>query len=107
MSISRLFSVIGDTNVLQNMTTLNMASRESMKKAQVIPCPPLSEFESSLSSIRAESTVCIYAGITGHLLGAPEGNTIYSTIDPVLSHLRDLLFSLCSARPSLQVVHSG
>ena len=85
------------------MTTLNMASRESMKTAQVISCPPLSELESALSSVRAESSVCIYAGLTGHLLASPEGNTIYATIDPVLSHLRDLLFKMCTVRTSLQV----
>ena len=104
MSLSRLFSIIVNSNVLQNMTTLNMASRESMKKAQVISCPPLPELGATLSEVRSESTVCIYAGLTGQLLCATEGNTIYATIDPILAQLRDHLFKLCSARPALQVV---
>ena len=86
------------------MTTLNMASRHSMKKAQVISCPPLTDLAATLNEIRSESTVCIYAGMTGQLLSATEGNTIYSTIDPILAQLRDHLFKLCSVRPALQVV---
>ena len=101
--MSRLFSIIGDSNIRRNMTGLNIASRDSMKTAQVISCPPLSELESALASVRSESNVCIYAGLTGHLLASPEGNTIYATIDPVLSQIRDLLFKICSVRPSLQV----
>ena len=33
MSVSRLFTIIGDSNVRRNMTGLNVASREAMKKA--------------------------------------------------------------------------
>ena len=36
MSQLRIYSVKGDKHVLQNMTTLNMASRKTMKKSQVI-----------------------------------------------------------------------
>ena len=104
MSQLRLFSVLGDSNVIQNMTTLNMASRESMKKAQLITCPASKDLPSAFEQIRAESNVFLYAAITEHLLAVPEGNTIYSTIDPFFCELRDLLFSLCSARPDLQVV---
>ena len=43
--------------MLQNMTTLNMASRESMKKAQVISCPLLPELEATLSEVWSESTI--------------------------------------------------
>ena len=103
MSMSRLFTIIGDNNVLQNMTSLNTASRESMKKAQIIPCPPLSTFEAALNGIRSESSVCICAGITDHLLSARECSTIYGTIEPVFNQLRDQLFKLCSDRPALQV----
>ena len=104
MSQVRLFSIIGDKNVTQNMTTLNMASRVAMQQAQLIPCPALPDLPSALNSVRHESVVLIYAGITEHILGAPEGNTIQSTIDPVLCQIRQLLFDMCLARSDLQVL---
>ena len=104
MSQLRLFSVLGDNNVVQNMTTLNMASRESMQKAQLITCPALRDLPSAIDQIRSEANVFLYAAITEHLLAAPEGNTIYSTVDPIFSEIRDILFKLCVSRPDLQVV---
>ena len=104
MSQLRLYSVLGDTNVVQNMTTLNMASREAMQKAQLITCPALRDLASAVDQIRSEANVFLYAAITEHLLAAPEGNTIYATVDPVFREIRDVLFKLCVSRPDLQVV---
>ena len=104
MSQARLFTIIGDRNVTQNMTTLNMASRVAMQKAQVIPCPALQDFPTALNAVRPESAVLVYAGITDHLMAAPEGNTIQSTIDPVLCQIRQLLFEFCLARSGVQVI---
>ena len=98
------FSILGDRNVIQNMTTLNMASRESMQKAQIISCPVLSNLPSAIGEIRADSNVFVFAAITEYLLAAPEGNTIQSTVDPVYRDIRDRLFRLCAERPHLQVV---
>ena len=36
MSISRVYTIIGDANIRRNMTTLNIASRDIMKKAEVM-----------------------------------------------------------------------
>ena len=88
MSVSRLFTIIGDSNVRDNMTALNIASREVMKRAQIISCPPLSGLGSSFSEIRPETDVCIFAGMTQLLLSTSECSTIYATIDPVLASIR-------------------
>ena len=47
-----MFSIIGDSNVIDNMTSFNMASREVMQKAQVITCQPLENLDTSLLEIR-------------------------------------------------------
>ena len=47
-----VFTIVGDANVRDNMTTLNMSSREVMRKAQVLTCPPLSDLSSVLKEIR-------------------------------------------------------
>ena len=53
MSISRVFSVIGDRNVRDHMTTLNIASREAMKGAEVLSCPSVSNLATVFSEIRS------------------------------------------------------
>ena len=52
---SRVFSIIGDRNVLDNMTSYNTASREVMQSAQIINCPALSELANAFLEIRLVS----------------------------------------------------
>ena len=91
--MSRLFSIVGDSNVRRNMTGLNIASREAMKSAQVIDCELISSLEAALAEVRAESTICIVAAITGFLLSPGDCGTVSSTIDPVLVKLTGHSFS--------------
>ena len=49
---ARMFSVIGDRNVLDHMTSFNIASRENMKSAQVIRCPILNEASNAFQEVR-------------------------------------------------------
>ena len=65
--MSRLVSVVGDSNVRRNMTSLNMASRESIKNAQIIDCANISSLDSALASVRKESSLCIIACITNFI----------------------------------------
>ena len=101
--MSRLVSVVGDSNVRRNMTSLNMASRESIKNAQIIDCAIISSLDSALASVRKESSLCIVACITDFLVMAGECGTILSSIDPVLASFSQKLTSFCSSRQSLQV----
>ena len=55
--MSRLISIVGDANVYRNMTGMNVASRESMKNAQVINCVPPASFDAAFQEIRPESEV--------------------------------------------------
>ena len=101
--MSRLFSIVGDSNVRRNMTGLNIASRETMKAAQVIDCTSLLSLEASLTEVRAESNVCIVAAITDFLLASGDCGTISAAIDPILDGFSKRIFSFCNARPTLQV----
>ena len=47
-----MFSIVGDSNVVDNMTSFNTASREVMKSAQVIPCPVLNKIPEAFQVIR-------------------------------------------------------
>lgn len=104
MSISRLFTIIGDGNVRRNMTGLNIASREGMKSAQVVPCDALSTLSTSLAEVRAESNVLIFASITEMLLSAEDCGTLASTTDNLITQVRDLLNTFCRQRSGVHVV---
>ena len=106
MSVSRLFTIIGDANVTRNMTGLNVASRETMKNSQLLACDTLASLEGCLSQIRPESSVCIIAAITEMLICADSTGTVSSSIESVLSAFKAKISLVCSTRPSLQVVVS-
>ena len=101
--MSRLFSIVGDSNVRRNMTGLNTASREAMRTAQVVDCDVLASFEASLNEVRAESKVCIVASITNFILASGDCGTINSAVDPVLDSVSKKLTQFCNARLDLQV----
>ena len=106
MSVSRLFTIIGDGNVRRNMTGLNIASREVMKKAQVIDYLGVAPFETALQEIRPESSVCIIAAITDALIVNGFIGTIAGTIDPSMMSFRDKIGQCCVSRPDLQVCYA-
>ena len=103
MSISRLFTIIGDANVRRNMTGLNVASRETMKKAQVLACDNLAGLDQALADVRAESEVLIVSAITDMLLAADDTGTIASSIESVLNSFKSKLISLCINRKNVMV----
>ena len=47
-----MFSIIGGSNVVDNMTSFNTTSRDIMRKAQVIPCPALEKIVEAFQAIR-------------------------------------------------------
>ena len=101
--MSRLFSIIGDSNIRRNMTGLNVASRESMKTAQIIDCTTLPNIDNSFHEVRAESEVLILAAITDFLISGGNCGTIFSTIDPILATFTTKVMTFCAFRPNLQV----
>ena len=105
MSISRLFTIIGDGNVRRNMTGLNVASRETMKNAQIIDYLGVGSINVALQEVRPESQVCIVAAITDLLVSGGDCGTIFASIDPPLTSLRDRIVAFCITRPTLQVCH--
>ena len=103
IKMSRLFSIVGDSNVRRNMTGLNTASRESMKSAQIIDCEALATFEAALNEVRAESNTCIIASMTVFVLSGGDCGTIASSIDPILAAFTAKINAFCSFRLDLQV----
>ena len=103
MSVSRLFTIIGDSNVRRNMTGLDIASREAMKKAQIIDYNGVTPFASALNDVKKDTNVCIIAAVTDLLVANGDCGTIASSIDPVLTDICAQLSSFCVAHPNIQV----
>ena len=98
-----LFTIIGDSNVRRNMTSLNVASRTSMKTAQVLDCANLASLDSCFQEVKAETEVLIVAAVTEFLLSGGNCGTILSTIDPVLATFASKIINFCAFRPHLKV----
>lgn len=104
MSQANVYSIIGGNNVKRNMTSLNIESREVMKSAQVLSLSGLSSMSEVFASVRVESNVCIFAGVTELLSDAESTGAILSTVDPVLSEMMNQFRAFCNARPDLRLM---
>ena len=99
--MSRLFSIVGDSNVRRNMTGLNIASREAMKSAQVIDCELLSSLEAALAEVRAESTICVVSCITNFLSSSSGSDSAAHRVEPVLLEVLEKLTEFSTLRPDI------
>ena len=100
---AQLYTVVGDTNVRRNMTTMNVASRVAMTNAKVIDCLTLSRFAETLNSVSADTTVCIVQCLTSFLVACQDTGSIFGTIDPALAEFAEVLRQYCASRPTLSV----
>ena len=104
MSITNVYSIIGDSNIRRNMTSMNIASRQSMASCQVLDCPGLNELEGVLASVRDSSTVCVFSAISELLVHCEDRGTVQSSVEHVMSSLSAKLAILCRARSGLSVM---
>ena len=98
-----VYSLIGDSNIKRNMTTMNIASRASMQNCQVLDCPDLVNLEGSFASVRDESNVCIFSAVSELLVNCEDRGTVQASMDYTMSSLKTKLTILCQARSKLQV----
>ena len=103
LSVTNVYSIIGDLNIRRNMTAMNIASRQALATCQVIDCPQLNNLEGALASVRDTSTVCVFSAISELLASGPDRGTVQASVKHVLTSVASKLAILCRARPSLQV----
>ena len=84
MSVSRCFSLIGDSNIRRHMNPTNCRDRPLMSGCQVIPCTKMSTLSEALKSVRAETTVCILACVTNFMTSSTETGVVSHRIVPIL-----------------------
>ena len=101
--MSLVFSLVGDTNVRQNVTKNSCRASPSLKAAQVLFCGAIEAFVTSLSEVRAESNVCVVACISSFVASAiSEGSSssVSQRVDPVLQEVHAAIMEACLSNPS-------
>ena len=96
----RVYSLIGDSNIKNNVNKTSCSARPAIKAAQILSCGHLEIFSDALAKIRKESTVCIVACITNFLTSVDGPSSVSQRVQPVLQDVRDLLHEVCSSNPA-------
>ena len=102
--MSRVFTVIGDSNIRRHMSLSNCRDRPSMTGAQVLFCGHLDTLAEQLRGVRYESTVCLLSCITNFMTSLPSTESSSSVglrVEPVLVDVREAVFSACEERPEM------
>lgn len=100
----RSFTVIGDSNVRNNMNPTNCRDRPLMSEAQVLICTKLPVFQQTIRAIRDVSNVCIVSCISNFLSDSIEAPSLYQRVEPIFSEFFRLLVELCVSKPGLEVL---
>ena len=99
MSIVRVFSLLGDSNIRQHVTKTTCRANPAISSAQVISCGHVEIFVDSLLKIRQESTVCIVACVTNFIASCEGPTSVTQRVQPVLQDIRDALLESCLGHP--------
>jgi len=101
MAQSRVFTLIGDSNVRRHMNDSNCLDRPLMSGAETITCTRLALFPQSLLAIRSSSNVCVVSCVTNFLSDSPEenGSMPGQRVEPVLTEFFRLLVDSCKTFP--------
>ena len=88
--MSRIFSLLGDSNIKRHMNHTNCRD-PAMSGCQVLPCGHLSILAESLKNVRSESNVVILACITNFITRSDESGSIANRADPIFHQVASVL----------------
>jgi len=98
--MSRIFSIVGDSNVKRHMNPTNCRDRPKMSSSQVLPCTKSFGFRQALLSVRPESNVCIIACVSNFISDSTEVSSSASQkAEPVVKDFFDGVVEACRASP--------
>ena len=101
MAQSRVFSIIGDSNVKRNLTLTNKRACPSMSTSQFLDCHKVQLLEAALGQVRPESNTCILACISNFLTDSDDDPVVAKRIEPVLDEFSSVLRAFSSAHPDV------
>ena len=105
MSLQRSFTILGDSNVSQNMTALNRRASPLMEDCQVLSCRKLASFSDCLRTMRSASNSCIISCLTNFITDISSRRStsasISARVEPVLDDIRAILTEFSAANPDV------
>lgn len=108
MSVSRCYSLVGDSNIRRNVNSVNWRDRPLMKAAQVIVCKKAALFEAALKEVRSSSNTCVVSCVSNFISDADEeegaSQSPRNRAEQVLLSFQTSLHDFCSSRPDCQVL---
>lgn len=100
MAQSRVFSILGDSNIKRHMNDTNRRDRPAMSEAQVIPCSKLALFAASLRTVRETSNVCMISCLSNFLSDSDStSSNISDRLEPVYKDFFAKIVSGCNDNP--------
>jgi hypothetical protein len=107
MAQTRVFALIGDSNIRRHVNRMSRKANPGMKNCQVIPCGSMELLNEALVSVPDTANVCLLACVTNFITGAPNTSTsVGPRVSPVLDDLVSALGIVVEARPTLKVLVS-
>ena len=100
MAQSRVFTIIGDSNVKRNISKTNSRACPAMAGSQILSCQRLQLLEDVLGKIRKESNVCILSCITNLITDSDADSMVSKRVEPVVEEFSSILSTYCMAFPS-------
>ena len=98
MSISRVFSLLGDSNIQRNMNTTNCRDRPLMSGAQVIPCGRLEVLAEALRQVRAETNVVILSCVTNCITSSIDSmSSVSNRVEPMIKQFLSIVEACAEA----------
>ena len=99
MSQARVFSILGDSNVIRNMTPFNCRDRPLMKNSQNIQVGRLDLLAESLRQVRVESNVVLLSCITNFLTSSSSDGSVSQRVEHLLAQFIDLVDKFATEKP--------
>ena len=88
MSVARIFSLLGDSNIRDHVNKNSIRANAALKSAQVLSCGHKGIFRETLAKVRAETSVCIVACVTNFLSSCEGSQTVSLRTEAVLQDFR-------------------
>ena len=104
--MSRIFTILGDSNVKRNISKTNARACPQMSGSQFLACPRLQLLEDVLGKVRKESDICIISCVTNFLTSSEEDSMVSKRVEPVVEEFAGTLANFASKFPAVSILVS-
>ena len=104
--MSRIFTILGDSNVKRNISKTNARACPQMSGSQFLACPRLQLLEDVLGTVRKESDICIISCVTNFLTSSEEDSMVSKRVEPVVEEFAGTLANFASKFPAISILVS-